>query len=164
MIDYRNIEQDTLKNKAYRRVVYTVDGTKKPATRGMQLVLMSLAVGESIPCEVHGDIGAQFIRIESGRGQLTINDQQRYTLTDGIAVTIPNGTRHCIENIDSKRPLKLYSIYTPPEHATARFDARQPAPAETAPASVSKKRKAAPATTTSVAAKHRRHRMMLRSK
>lgn len=117
-VDCRNIEKDTEKNKDYRKVVKTVDG--------MQLVLMSLNVGETIPCEVHQSVGAQFIRIESGTGKLTTDDKGVCRLTNGTSLLIPNGIKHCIENTSKTTPMKLYSVYTPAQHAPNRRDARQP--------------------------------------
>lgn len=159
--DYRNIEQDTLKNECYRQVVYTVGSSENGA--GMQLVLMSLQVGETIPCEVHGNVGAQFIRIESGNGQVTVSGR-KYKLHDGVSIMIPNGTQHCIENTDAKKKLKLYSLYTPPEHAATRRDVRQPSEKKTAPPSTKKsasvqKRKRVESPASPV---KKRHRMVLR--
>lgn len=117
-VDCRNIEKDTEANKNYRQVVKTVDG--------MQLVLMSLNVGETIPCEVHKGVGAQFIRIESGTGKLTTNDKKVCRLSNGTSLLIPNGIKHCIENTSKTRAMKLYSIYTPPQHVANHRDVRQP--------------------------------------
>ncbi len=117
-VDCRNIEKETETNGNYRKVVKTVEG--------MQLVLMSLNVGETIPCETHSGEGAQFIRVESGTGKLTANDSQKCRLSSGTSLLIPNGIHHCIENTSKTKPLKLYSVYTPPQHASNRQDARQP--------------------------------------
>jgi len=117
-VDCRNIEKETEKNVDYRKVIKTVDG--------MQLVLMSLNVGETIPCETHNGAGAQFIRIESGNGKLTTSDKNVCKLSTGTSLLIPNGIRHCIENTSKSQPMKLYSVYTPVQHASNRRDARQP--------------------------------------
>ena len=117
-VDCRNIEKETEANLDYRKVIKTVDG--------MQLVLMSLEVGETIPCEVHKGVGAQFIRIESGTGKMTANDKQVCKLSSGTSLLIPNGVKHCIENTSKKSAMKLYSVYTPQQHAPNRRDTRQP--------------------------------------
>lgn len=117
-IDCRNIEIETESNTDYRRVIKTVDG--------MQLVLMSLNVGETIPCEIHEGKGAQFIRIESGLGKLTSNGKQVCKLYNGTSLLIPNGVHHCIANTSKALPMKLYSVYTPQQHAPTRRDVRQP--------------------------------------
>ena len=117
-IDCRNIEKETESNTDYRRVIKTVEG--------MQLVLMSLNVGETIPCEVHKGAGAQFIRIESGLGRLTENGKPVCKLSNGLSLLIPNGLHHCIANTSKTLPMKLYSIYTPQQHAPAHRDIRQP--------------------------------------
>jgi mannose-6-phosphate isomerase-like protein (cupin superfamily) len=107
---YENIEKATLKNDNYRKVEYTHPG-------GMQMVLMKIKPGEEIGMEVHSDHD-QFIRIEEGMGIAEIKENntiKKYELFDGIAIIIPSGTFHNIKNI-GKTPLKLYSIYTPPEH------------------------------------------------
>lgn len=115
-VDYRDIESDTAKNSAYRRVIYTVPGR-------FQNVLMSLAPGETIPSEVHRQT-TQFVRVESGTGRCIV-DGKEYALHDGVAITIPPGARHKFENTSKRSSLKLYSIYTPPEHASDCLQRRQ---------------------------------------
>lgn len=116
MVDYRNIESDTLNNNYYRNVIYT--------TSNFQLVLMSLKPNECIPLEIHPTT-TQFIRVESGYGLAKIDDTQ-YELHDGISVTIPPGSPHLIVNMSSVDDLKIYSIYTPPEHPPNKKNIRQP--------------------------------------
>lgn len=120
LIDVRNIEKDTLSNQSYRKVVYTDAGE-------IQLVLMSLAPGETIPCETHKDV-AQFIRVEAGHGLCKIGKEPKetYQIEDGTSLTIPSGIYHCFENTDKRQHLKLYSIYSPPEHPANRHQRRQP--------------------------------------
>jgi Cu-Zn family superoxide dismutase len=103
---HRNIEKDTITNGYYRDVEYTVDGK-------MQLVLMSIPPKQDINMETHPDT-AQFIRIEKGLGIATINGKH-YGLSNGHAIIIPPLTPHRIENV-GKTPLKLYTIYSKPEH------------------------------------------------
>ena len=98
-----NIEKQTAKNKAYRKILKT--------TKQMQLVLMYIPTGKDIPKETHKNV-SQFIRIESGRGVAYIGNV-RYNLKDGDALIIPPNTPHYIKSTDN---LKLYTIYAPPEH------------------------------------------------
>lgn len=104
-----NIEQQTLDNKDYRRVIFT--------GRHTQLVLMSLVPQEEIDLEKHSEHD-QFIRIESGHGRIYIgkNKQTYRNLTDGDAVIIPAGTWHRIKNTSTDKRLSLYTLYSPPEH------------------------------------------------
>jgi mannose-6-phosphate isomerase-like protein (cupin superfamily) len=101
-----NIESRTLENDNFREVLFTAPG--------IQLVLMTIGVGDEIGLETHDDVD-QFIRVESGEGK-AILDGQEHALEDGSAVVIPRGTEHNIVNVSKSEPLKLYSIYTPPEH------------------------------------------------
>jgi mannose-6-phosphate isomerase-like protein (cupin superfamily) len=75
---------------------------------------MSLKPGEDIGKETHPDID-QFIRVEDGQGKAVI-DGQEYDLEDGSAIVIPAGAEHNVINTSSIEVLKLYTIYTPPEH------------------------------------------------
>jgi mannose-6-phosphate isomerase-like protein (cupin superfamily) len=75
---------------------------------------MSLAPGEEIGMETHPDVD-QFIRIETGSGKAVLSGEE-HSLQDGFAVVIPAGTAHNIINMSPSQPLKLYTLYTPPEH------------------------------------------------
>lgn len=106
MVGYvTNIEQATLENEDYRRVLFTGSHT--------QLVLMTLRPGEEIGLETHEEHD-QFIRVEAGNGKVTLNDEE-HDLSDGVSVVIPAGTRHNVVNT-SREPLRLYTLYSPPEH------------------------------------------------
>jgi len=107
-----NIEQATIKNNFYRTVIFTCPNT--------QLVLMSLNPKEEIGEEIHPYI-TQFIRVEKGNGIAIIEDKI-YKLTDGMAVIIPLNSKHNIINTSSKEPLKLYTIYSPPNHPYDRIE------------------------------------------
>jgi mannose-6-phosphate isomerase-like protein (cupin superfamily) len=107
MIGYvTNIEKDTLANRDYRRVLFT--------GRNTQLVLMTLQPGEEIGREVH-DEHDQFIRIEAGTGKVVLNGKE-HNLGDGTAVVIPAGVEHNVVNTSRTEPLRLYTLYSPPEH------------------------------------------------
>jgi mannose-6-phosphate isomerase-like protein (cupin superfamily) len=101
-----NIEQKTLENENFREVLFTA--------RGLQLVVMSIAPGSEIGLETHDDVD-QFIRVEAGQGKAVLGGQE-HAVEDGSAVVIPAGTSHNIVNVSKTETLKLYSIYTPPEH------------------------------------------------
>jgi len=78
----------------------------------MQLVVMKLHMGETIPKEVHQ--GTQFVRVEQGKA-LVIIEGQGTILEDDDIIMIPGGVLHYFENI-GEGPLFLYSLYSPPEH------------------------------------------------
>jgi len=101
----RNLEEDTVENNNFRKVLNT--------TEKSQLVVMSLLPGEDIGEEVH-DVD-QFIRIEKGEGKAVLNGEE-FNIEDEFAVVIPAGTRHNIINSNDSE-MKLYTVYTPPEHA-----------------------------------------------
>jgi mannose-6-phosphate isomerase-like protein (cupin superfamily) len=101
-----NIEKRSLDNENFREVLFTAKNT--------QLVLMALKPGEEIGLETHDDID-QFIRVESGDGKAILNGKET-SLEDGSAVVIPAGTEHNIVNVSKTETLKLYTIYSPPEH------------------------------------------------
>ena len=100
-----NIEDATVDNEDFRRVLYT--------GQNIQLVLMTLKPGEEIGEEVHEDRD-QFFRIEEGQGTVYI-DGAANAVEDDYAVIVPAGARHNVVNSGSA-PLKLYTLYGPPEH------------------------------------------------
>lgn len=100
-----DIEARTINNSDFRRVLYT--------GRHLQLVLMTLQPGGEIGAEVHADRD-QFFRFEEGRGQVDI-DENTYDVADGSGVVVPAGARHNVRNTGNA-PLKLYTLYGPPEH------------------------------------------------
>ena len=100
------IEQETLKNTDFRRVLYT--------GKYSQLVLTSLKAGEEIGEETHGNVD-QFFRFEEGNGKVVI-DGKEHIVEDGDAVVVPAGAKHNVINTSNKLELKLYTIYSPPEH------------------------------------------------
>ncbi|MDP3995976.1 MAG: cupin domain-containing protein [bacterium] len=101
-----NIEKDTLGNDNFRQVLYT--------GKHSQLVLMALKPGEEIGEEVHEEID-QFFRFEEGKGKVVI-DGAEHEVEDGFAAIVPAGARHNVINTSSDKILKLYTIYSPPEH------------------------------------------------
>ena len=107
-----NIEQETLANENFRKVLYTANYS--------QLVVMSLLPGEEIGEEVH--TLDQFIRIESGTGKVVLNGKER-KVEDDDAVVIPAGTVHNVINTAKRKKMKLYTIYSPPEHPAGTIHA-----------------------------------------
>ena len=109
-----NIEKKTVKNTNYRKVVYT--------DKFQQLALMCLLPGEDIPLEKHN--GTQFFRVESGNGLATVGKSKK-KLKDGISFIIPKNTHHYVVNTSKSNPLKLYTIYSPPQHPDKTLLRRQ---------------------------------------
>jgi mannose-6-phosphate isomerase-like protein (cupin superfamily) len=101
-----NLEEETRKNSDFRRVLYT--------GKNSQLVLMCLKPEEDIGMETHDNVD-QFFRFEEGEGVVMI-DASRYTVKDGSGVIVPCGAQHNVINTSKTKNLKLYTIYSPPEH------------------------------------------------
>lgn len=100
-----NIEEKTLDNTNFRQVLFTA--------KHMQLVLMALKPGEEIGEEIHENVD-QFFRIEQGEAKVII-DGEEDVLNDGMVAIVPAGAKHNVINI-SNVDLKLYTIYSPPNH------------------------------------------------
>jgi mannose-6-phosphate isomerase-like protein (cupin superfamily) len=94
------------KNSNFRKVLYTAHGG--------QLVLMSLKAKEEIGMEVHHDVD-QFFWIVKGTAN-TVLDGVEGTVTEGEVLIVPRGTMHNLTNADSRCGLKLFTVYTPPNH------------------------------------------------
>ena len=108
MIEYvGGIEKLTLENTYFRQVLYTA--------KHVQLVVMCLGPGEEIGDEVHHDVD-QFFRIEQGEALFVFNEEQKRAVRDGDAVVVPAGTYHNVINLSQTAPLKLYTLYSPPNH------------------------------------------------
>ncbi|MEX2013489.1 MAG: cupin domain-containing protein [Parcubacteria group bacterium] len=101
-----NIEQATLDNSDFRRVLYT--------GKHSQLVLMALLPKEEIGLEIHPH-NDQFFRFEKGQGKVIINDTF-HDVGAGTAVIVPAGAEHNIINVSDIEPLKFYTIYSPAHH------------------------------------------------
>ncbi len=100
------LEGKTQKNSDFRRVLYTGSHS--------QLVLMNLRPKEEIGSEVHPNID-QFFRFEHGEGVVVI-DGVSHRVKGGYAAIVPAGARHNVINTSGSSDLKLYTIYSPPEH------------------------------------------------
>ena len=100
-----NLEEITLNNTDFRRVLYTA--------KHSQLVLMALKPGEEIGAEIH--TLDQFFRFEAGMGKVVI-DGTEHLVKDGSGVIVPAGAKHNVINTSADADLKLYTIYSPAEH------------------------------------------------
>jgi len=100
-----DLEKATAENNKFRQVLYTAENS--------QLVLMSLEPNQDSGEEVH-ELD-QFIRVEKGEGKAVL-DGVEHVLGDGYAVIIPAGTKHNIINGSDTNQMKLYTLYSPPEH------------------------------------------------
>ena len=101
-----NIEEETESNDNFRKVLFTA--------KHSQLVVMNLVPMEDIGEETHDNVD-QFIRIEEGTGKAVLNDKE-YEIEEDFAIVIPAGTKHNIINTSDEEPMKLYTVYSPPEH------------------------------------------------
>jgi mannose-6-phosphate isomerase-like protein (cupin superfamily) len=101
-----NLEQETIANGDFRRVLYTGHHT--------QLVLMTLQPSEEIGSEVHPNID-QFFRFDEGEGKVVIDGVEN-EVKDGFGAIVPAGAEHNVINTSADKPLKLYTLYSPAEH------------------------------------------------
>ena len=101
-----NIEEKAIANSNFREVVFT--GTY------CQLVVMCLKPGEEIGSEVHKSVD-QFFRIEEGKGKVIINGEGNL-FTSGVGIVVPASSEHNVINVSSNADLKLYTVYSPPQH------------------------------------------------
>ena len=101
-----NIEDETLNNPNFRKVLYT--------GKHMQLVVMSLKPMEDIGMEVHENVD-QFFRIEKGECKVII-DGEETLLNPSMVAIVPAGSMHNVINTSQTEELKLYTIYAPANH------------------------------------------------
>lgn len=101
------IEKQTLENTYFRQVLFTAQHS--------QLVVMCLLPGEDIGDEVHSHVD-QFFRIEQGEAKFVFNEKLERAVSAGDAVVVPAGTYHNVVNTSKTAMLKLYTIYSPPNH------------------------------------------------
>lgn len=101
-----NIEELVTNNNFFRHVILT--------SKHQQLVVMHLNTKDDIGLEVHDTVD-QFIKIESGEGKVILNGEE-FTFSSGFSINIPAGTNHNILNTSEINPLKIYTIYSPPNH------------------------------------------------
>jgi len=108
MIGYAGpIEKTTMNNSYFRQVLFT--------GKHSQLVIMCLQPGEEIGKEMHPNVD-QFFRIEEGNAKFIFSEKEERLVGAGDAVVVPAGTYHNVINTSSVKPLKLYTIYSPPNH------------------------------------------------
>ena len=108
------IEAETLNNTDFRRVLFT--------GKHSQVVLMCLQPREDIGDEVHPNVD-QFFRIERGEAKFVFDEKKQIVAHDGDAVVVPAGTYHNVINTSKTAQLKLYTIYTPPNHPAGTVQA-----------------------------------------
>jgi mannose-6-phosphate isomerase-like protein (cupin superfamily) len=101
-----NIEEKSLNNSNFREVVFT--------GKYCQLVVMSLKPSEEIGSEIHKKVD-QFFRVEKGRAKIIIEGKETLA-TNGVGIIIPAGSEHNVINLSTVNDLKLYTIYSPPQH------------------------------------------------
>ncbi|KXZ20534.1 cupin domain-containing protein [Bacillus nakamurai] len=106
-----NINKATKQNNTFRTALWT--------GKHLQVTLMSLGIGEDIGLEIHPNVD-QFLRIEQGRGIIKMGKSKdnlnfQRNVYDDYAIFVPAGTWHNLINTGNM-PLKLYSIYAPPNH------------------------------------------------
>lgn len=104
---FGSIEDLTLKNSNFRQVLFT--------GQHCQLVVMCLEPGEEIGREMHDTVD-QFFRLEQGEAKFILNDTDEYIARATDAVVIPAGTFHNVINTSATLQLKLYTLYSPPNH------------------------------------------------
>jgi mannose-6-phosphate isomerase-like protein (cupin superfamily) len=102
-----SIEKQTLGNNYFIQVLFT--------GKYAQLVVMCLQPGEEIGNEVHANVD-QFFRVEQGEAAFVFNGNEKHLVKDGDAVIVPAGTYHNVINVSKSMKLKLYTIYSPPNH------------------------------------------------
>jgi mannose-6-phosphate isomerase-like protein (cupin superfamily) len=102
-----HIEKQTLKNNYFRKVIFT--------GKHAQLVLMCLKPKEEIGNEVHMHVD-QFFRIEQGQAKFILKNKEAHIVKNGDAVIVPAGTYHNVINTSKTKKLKLYTLYSPPNH------------------------------------------------
>lgn len=101
------IDTETLQNGYFRKVLFT--------GMHMQLVVMCLGPGEEIGKERHADVD-QFFRIEEGEAEVVFNDTEHHRVGEGGAIVVPAGTWHNVINASTTVPLRVYTLYAPPNH------------------------------------------------
>jgi mannose-6-phosphate isomerase-like protein (cupin superfamily) len=106
-----NIEEKTLKNKYFRQVLFTA--------KNLQLVVMSLLPGEEIGVETHAKVD-QFFRVEEGVGKVVMNGTAQ-KVKAGDAFIVCQGTKHNVLNTSKTAPMKIYTIYSPPNHPDGKI-------------------------------------------
>jgi len=116
-----DIEKATDQNTDWRRVLHT--------SSNLQTVVMSVPIGQELGWEVHHD-SDQLFRIESGTGQIMVNDtdpkggfigHKTWDVNASSLVVVPKGTYHNVIN-NGTDELKFYTVYSPPHHPVDTVD------------------------------------------
>ena len=101
-----DLAAESLANPDFRRVLYTA--------AHLQVVVMTLQGGDDIGLETHPTVD-QVIRVEAGTGEALVGGE-RHALPEGSAVVVPAGVAHNIRNTSATEPLRLSTLYAPPNH------------------------------------------------
>lgn len=114
-----NIENETKQNSFFRKVLFT--------SCNQQLVVMSIKPNKDVPLEIHPTVD-QFIRIEEGNCKIFTGKEQKYEheLTENMVAIVPANTWHRIVNTSKDKYLKLYTLYSPPNHPRGEIDVDNP--------------------------------------
>ncbi len=104
---FGSIETQTLQNEFFRKVLFT--------GKHAQLVVMCLQPGEEIGNEVHNHVD-QFFRVEEGEAKFVLNNGEEHMVCASDAAVVPAGTYHNVINTSKTSKLKLYTVYSPPNH------------------------------------------------
>ena len=120
-----DVKEAARKNDYFRKVLFTAPKS--------QLVLMSIAPFEEIGIEVHD--GDQILYVVEGEGEVVMEGSTK-NIEKGTLIFVPAGVSHNVFNTDDE-PLKLFTVYAPPQHATGavqrtREEAEHKKPAEVA--------------------------------
>jgi mannose-6-phosphate isomerase-like protein (cupin superfamily) len=108
-----SIEKETIDNNFFRKVLYT--------GKYEQLVVMCVQGGDELGNEVHPAVD-QFFRIEQGEAKFVFdNGKEQAIAKNGDAVIVPAGTYHNVINNSKSALLKMYTIYSPPNHPAGRI-------------------------------------------
>jgi mannose-6-phosphate isomerase-like protein (cupin superfamily) len=110
-----NAKSQATSNNNYRKVIFT--------TSEVQLVYMTLKMGEDIPKEVHD--GTQVFNIISGHGFVQSGSKKKI-LSEGVVAIIPPFTEHYVKNTSKTEKLKFWTLYTPPEHPDGTMQRNKP--------------------------------------
>lgn len=102
-----SIEKIALRNGNFRQVLFTGEHA--------QLVVMCLQPGEELGREIHTGVD-QFFRVEEGDAKFVFGTGEEHLVHAGDAVVVPSGTFHNVVNASAVKPLRLYTLYSPPQH------------------------------------------------
>ncbi|WOC31364.1 MULTISPECIES: cupin domain-containing protein [Caproicibacterium] len=106
-----NLAKATRDNRMFRTALWT--------GKHLQLTVMNINPGQEIGLEMHPDTD-QMLYVEDGHGMVRMGKEKdnldfRTNVFVDDAFLVPAGYWHNVIN-SGVRPLKLFSVYAPPEH------------------------------------------------